>query len=418
MTIAVLLLSTADVSGHVRQLNPRTLGLVQQLGGQGNAFYALAFSPDGKRLAAASAQGAIHIYNARSWAKEFELEGHPGGSWAIAFSPDGKRLASGGQEGLVKLWDVEGRKEIRQVGRHTGMVWGMAFSPDGRRLATTGIDGTTRLWDPDKGEEKAALQGTHPNCKAVFFTPDSSTLMVATGDGRMKKHSAKDGSAQGEFETEGRTIVAGALSRDGRSMFGAAADGTLHAWDPGSGRKLAELTSQSRGQQVMAMAMSPEGRYLIVGDSTKLKIYDTRTHRREATLHSHRSMIYALAVAPGGHAIVSASGEGALIVWAHKPGARTSGARGYLGVTVQTPDAGAGCELQQVLEGFPAEKAGLRVGDRLLKVGGAPINSFEEAVEAIGGRRPGEEVEFIIERDGKEQKLKIKLAAHPEDTEE
>jgi WD40 repeat protein len=75
------------------------------------------------------------------------FEGH--GDWAtiVAFSLDGKRLAAAFHDGTARLWDLATGAEIAQFAGHELVVTGVAFSPDATRLATASNDGTARLWD-------------------------------------------------------------------------------------------------------------------------------------------------------------------------------------------------------------------------------------------------------------------------------
>src|SRR5207248_4187795 len=61
--------------------------------------------------------------------------------------------------------------------------------------------------------------------------------------------------------------------------------------------------------------------------------------------------------------------------------------------------------------GMPAEKAGVKVGDVLFKVGTAAIASQEALRDALGGHKPGDKVQLVVKRDGKEVAVEALLAA-------
>jgi WD40 repeat protein len=100
----------------------------------------------------------------------------------VAFSPDGKRLAAAGLQGIVKIWDVASGKEVFTLTSHTGPVFSVIFSPDGKYIATSSGDKTARLWDAISGEEILLVRAPD-ELTSVSMSPDNSQLAVASRDG-------------------------------------------------------------------------------------------------------------------------------------------------------------------------------------------------------------------------------------------
>jgi len=122
-----------------------------------NTILSLAFSPDGKKLAAVEAvtgkrppdvnpPGAIQIWDVASGAEPPKLGRYAGKFTSVVFSLDGKTLVSGGWDATIRLWDVATGKNIATV-QPTGAVLCLALSPDGKTVAAGGTNKYVTLWD-------------------------------------------------------------------------------------------------------------------------------------------------------------------------------------------------------------------------------------------------------------------------------
>jgi WD40 repeat protein len=148
-------------------------------------FGLVAFAPDGKHLLSS------FELNSNALALSALATGEPvrlfwgGGDefTSVAFSSDGKLLAAGSAAGRVWLWTVGGRL-VRVLDGHKGPVWSLSFAADGKTLATAGEDGTARLWELATGQERARLTGHRGNVYAVAFAPDGTALATGGSDGR------------------------------------------------------------------------------------------------------------------------------------------------------------------------------------------------------------------------------------------
>ncbi|KAL8777436.1 MAG: hypothetical protein Q9194_002548 [Teloschistes cf. exilis] len=105
---------------------------------------AVAFSPDGKRIASGSFDKTIKVWDAATGDLEKTLAGHSDWVTAVAFSPDGKRIASGSWDKTIRVWDAATGDLEKTLAGHSKRVTAVAFSPDGNRIASGSLDKTIK----------------------------------------------------------------------------------------------------------------------------------------------------------------------------------------------------------------------------------------------------------------------------------
>lgn len=151
---------------------------------------AVAFSADGKLLAAAGHNGTIWLWDTSSWDEVSRWQGPAGtGYGAILFLPGGllgaasplgdradNLLATGSGSGRIDLWNVRTGALVRQMHGHIGLISVLVLSPDGRTLATASCDGSIKLWDSGTGRELRTLYRQEHWMYALAFSPDGNTL--------------------------------------------------------------------------------------------------------------------------------------------------------------------------------------------------------------------------------------------------
>ena len=352
----------------VKVWDARTGELKTVLVGHNYNVNAVAFSPDGRQIASGAgerhagsgwsvfASGADENY--RGELKLWDVSGEnpiteeTNHISALAFSPDGGRIASGGAENILKLWDARTGAVARELDlRATGGagILDVAFSPDGRRIVTgsgprpgdTNDTPTVRVWDTLTGTEALKLGGAPSGYgRSVAFSPDGRRIAASCDDGRnpdLSRVLLWDARTGAQVRTMRGFHSFVAFSPDG-ARIASLKGHVIQIWDAISGEE--KLTVSGRGSgNLCAAAFSPDGSVIVSGDlDGSLRVWNASTGGLNLTLAGHAFEVSALAFSPDGKRIVSSGADRMVKLWDAGTGDEVLSFRG-LSSTARSPVA-------------------------------------------------------------------------------
>jgi WD40 repeat protein len=246
------------------------------------------------------------------------LKGHANYVTCVAFSPDGKQLASASADRTAKTWDAATGKELLTLNAHTDWVWSVAYSSDGKRLATASGDKTVKVWDATTGKEIFTFKGHGWDVRSVAFSRDDKFLASASVDYRVDICDATANKTTLALKGHTDWVQSVAFSPDGKRLASAGYDGTVKIWDAATGKEIRTL----KGHQgvVWSVAFHPDGKHLasasgLYAKPGEVKVWDVLTGKEVAHLSEHTAGVLSVAFSADGTRLATAGDDRMILIW-------------------------------------------------------------------------------------------------------
>lgn len=339
---------------------------------------AVAFSPDGLKVATASTDTTVKIWDLGNGHEILTYTGHQAKIVGLAWTPDGKFIVSAGNEKNIKVWNAETGKDektipatgefvsslvlskdgkhvftgqlnvpgnppnglfvhevktgklVREVRDFTNRIDAIALNTEGTILAAGDGNGNTRLFQypsfVDNVNQPAywAQQDFAGATYFLTFSPDDKTLVRCSPHLIQLFNTPLPGAPfqvaepRKKIETRGQRCAV--FSHDGKTLFTGDFKGNINLWDPDSGDKTGEYKN-AHSLPVNSLAFNRAGNQLAssAGDFT-IRLWDFNVSVQSRDYEGHELPVWTAAFSPDGSKLISSSADKTVRVWSRDTG--------------------------------------------------------------------------------------------------
>jgi WD40 repeat protein len=275
----------------------------------------IAFDPARPRIATVSRSGVAAIWDVAGGHRLITLQDAGEPMDHVAYSPDGAWIANASRDGLVRVWDAASGSLTAMLRDHHGKILWVEFDSTSTWVASGGVDGIVTVSDRATGARVATFERARSEAKMVRFAPHAQELVAAAVDGVAHVWPVHDSYRRFSSPPRGKGCGTDVVPREDGRFLAVSCETGAQIWDTANDQLLAELP----GPQPLPPIPDPYPAVSSVGDraasalGNAVAIFALPGGARVRTIE-HPALVRALAFAPAGHDLVTASADGTMFV--------------------------------------------------------------------------------------------------------
>ena len=280
-------------------------------------------------------------------------------------------------------------RELQTLTGHSSGLLSCAFAPDGTNMLTVAADNALIVWDGKSGRPLLTVTAGEP-LLAGAFSRDGRSLVALTRGGRVRRWSAADGR-----ESPGQPLLNGlhngpplGISADGRWVVGGAEDGRIRLWDVGTGAELAATGVTDEGAAEAVAVSSDRGRLAALTGDGRIQVWEAAgAVFRPALRLGAGGPVTCIALSADGQRLLAGGADATARVWDTKTGKTLLHLMGQMD-TVSC--AAFSADGRRLLTGSNDRAA--RLWDALVSEELVNVKAHASAVTSLTFRRDGSEL--------------------------
>lgn len=264
----------------------------------------IAWSPDGKWLLTSSEDGTARLFGDGS-DKPIVFDPQAGPLRQAVFSPDGTKVAAIAADTVARVWLADGTG-LMEIRGHSAPLTSIAFMPDGQSLLTTSMDQSARITSLDRPGKTVVLRGHQAALRFASASPDGAFVVTTSDDRTARVHPASGVGAPVLLEGHRDVVTHAAWSPDGTRIVTTSGDNTIRNW-PSNGKGETYVLSGD-GMTWLSASFRNDGRYVLARSSDRTIAVWPSSGGDPLRIDAHDGAVSTVAWSPDGKRALSAAG--------------------------------------------------------------------------------------------------------------